>query len=58
MESAGAVEIFARSVERNCLVYKDYIGDGDTSSFKDVVDSDPYKVYGIKPKKLECIGHV
>ena len=58
MESAGAVEIFQRSVDKNKLVYNEYLGDGDTSSFKDVVTSKPYEKYDIDPIKLECIGHV
>ena len=28
------------------------------SSFKEVANSEPYKAFGIKPTKLECIGHV
>ena len=58
MESAGAISIFNRSVEKNNLIYAEYLGDGDTSSFKDVVDSEPYKEYNVIPVKLECIGHV
>ena len=34
------------------------MGDGDTSSFKAVVDSKPYGKYNITPTKLECVGHV
>ena len=30
MESEGAVEIVARSVEARNLIYKTYVGDGDT----------------------------
>ena len=58
MESAGAVKIFNRSIEKNNLIYNEYLGDGDTSSFKDVIESDPYKDLNIKITKLECIGHV
>ena len=58
MESAGAVKIFNRSIEKNNLIYNEYLGDGDTSSFKDVIESNPYKDLNIKITKLECIGHV
>ena len=59
MEAAGAVEIFSRSVEKNGLIYNEYLGDGDTSSFSEVVASEPYKEHGkIIPEKLECVGHV
>lgn len=30
----------------------------ETSPFKDVASSDPYKEYGLEIVKLECIGHV
>ena len=35
---------FSRSVEKHKLIYKDYIGDGDTSSFKEVVEAEPLKI--------------
>jgi len=56
MESVGAVEIFKSSIQKYNLIYDEYLGDGDTSSFKDVVATEPYKEFGIEPKKLECIG--
>ena len=40
------------------MVYKEYLGDGDSSLFKDVIESKPYEKYHITPNKLECIGHV
>ena len=56
MEAAGAVKMFGRSVERNNLKYTHYIGDGDTSSFREAQASKPYG--DIAVEKLECIGHV
>ena len=58
MESAGAVDIFSRPIEQNELIYPEYLGDGDSSSFKDVVTSKPYEKYCIEPSKNECVGHV
>ena len=58
MESAGAIRIFKRSVQKNNLNYHEYLGDGDTSSFKAVVDAKPYETYDICPVSLECVGHV
>ena len=58
MESAGAVAIFSSSIEKHGLIYKSYLGDGDTSSYKDVVATNPYEEYGIVPIKLEGVGHV
>ena len=58
MESAGTVDIFNRSLANYGLMYKEYLGDGDTSSFNDVIKSNPYKDHNLIPIKLECIGHV
>ena len=58
MESAGAVEIFGHSVEKFGLIYNQNLSDGGSSSFKDVVNSNPYKEYNIIPEKVECVGHV
>jgi len=58
MEAAGAVAMFSSSVEKHKLIYSKYIGDGDTSSFKEVINAKPYHHFGIIPIKLECVGHV
>ena len=57
MESAGAVQIFRRSVERFNLRYTKYLGDGDSSSFSKVQEAKPYGDQVIITK-LECIGHI
>lgn len=57
MESVGAVNMFNSSIERFNLRYSHYIGDGDTGSFKKVIDSKPYGD-DLVPVKLECVGHV
>ena len=41
MNSTGDVDIFNRSIKCN-IIYKEYLRDGDTSSFNDVVISEPY----------------
>ena len=57
MEGAAAVEIWKRSVDKNQLVYSTYVGDGDSSSFQNLLNSDPYQ--GIETvRKEECLGHV
>ena len=58
MEAAGAIAIFTSSIQKHNLIYQNYIGDGDTSSFKEVSASNPDKDFGINPQKLECISHV
>lgn len=56
MEPVGAVNIFARSVKLRKLRYTTYVGDGDSSSFANVVSSKPYKKHSITKK--ECVGHI
>ena len=41
MESIGSVRVFERSVEKRNLKYCEYLGDGDSSAFKKVIDSKP-----------------
>lgn len=42
MESVGAVRIFSRSEDQRHLRYTQYLGDGDSASFKKVSESKPY----------------
>ncbi|XP_032242112.1 uncharacterized protein LOC116620586 [Nematostella vectensis] len=56
MESAGAVDMWNRSVTTNKLQYTEFVGDGDCSSFKDVSNSRPYGAVNIT--KVECVGHI
>lgn len=55
MEPVGAGRLFLRSIQLRGLTYSEYLGDGDSKSFKTVCDLDPYD--GIKIEKLECVGH-
>ena len=57
METTGAVRIFKRSVATRGLKYMDMLGDGDSSTYNSIVESQPYGEDSI-PNKLECIGHV
>ena len=57
MESAGAIQIFKRSVERFNLRYTKYLGDGDSASFSNVQEAKPYGDQ-TSITKLECIGHI
>ena len=57
MEGSAAVEIWKRSVLKDQLVYSTYVGDGDSSSFKNLFKSDPYG--GIETIRMEeFLGHV
>lgn len=55
MESAGAVKILGRSVEKHQLMYTSYIGDGDSKAYISARDSQPYEK---AIEKHECVGHV
>ena len=55
MEGAGALELWKLSMEKNKLVYSTYIGDGDSSSFKNLLKADPYNGVEIV-RKEECLG--
>ena len=56
MEAAGALEIFKRSVRLYDLRYTTDRGDGDSKSYKEIVDANVYPGHEIK--KSECVGHV
>ena len=57
MEYNAAIEVWNSSIENHNLAYGTYIGDGDSSSFKNMLQSDPYS--GLVPiRKEECIRHV
>lgn len=55
MEVDGIVEMFSRSIKKYNVRYLNYIGDGDSKTFKGIVDANPYEE---KMVKKECIGHV
>ena len=57
MEGVAAVEIWKRSVHKNQLVDSTCVGDGDSSSLKNLLNSDPYR--GSETvRKEERLGHV
>jgi len=56
MEVDGATEMFARSEELHGIRYSSYIGDGDSKTFKGIVESHPYS--NLTVTKKECIDHV
>ena len=56
MEPADVVRCLKSSVETLKLRYENFIGDGDSKAFLEVVKADPYD--GFPVKKGECIGHI
>ena len=56
METSLAQEIWNMSITKHQLVYGTYIGDGDSSSFRNLTKSNPYNGE-VLVKKEECLGH-
>lgn len=56
MEIDAVVEMFSRSVEKHGVKYLTYIGDGDSKTFKGILDAKPYADKTVVKK--ECVGHV
>eukprot|EP00794_Sanderia_malayensis_P013660 gene13659-15089_t len=59
MESKGAIAMFKRSIEKRCLKYTQFVGDGDSSCFGKVVQ-ELKACYGesYSVQKEECVGHI
>lgn len=57
METDGAVAIFRRSIEKLGLMYKKYVGDGDSKSYTTVSNAQPYGPLEFIEKE-ECISHI
>lgn len=57
MEVDAICEMFKRSESNYGVKYLNYIGDGDSKTYKGIVDSSPYGPSVIINKK-ECVGHV
>lgn len=57
MEVSAVVDIFMRSEALHNVRYKNYLGDGDTSSYSTVSQLKPYGP-DFTIQKLECVGHV
>jgi hypothetical protein len=56
MEVESIVEMFQQSVTKHGVKYANYVGDGDSKTYKSVVDAKPYP--DLIVCKLECVGHV
>ena len=57
MESSAAIDIWKRSIPNHNIVYGTSIGDGDSSSFRNLGKSDPYNGL-VHVRKEECPEHV
>ncbi|XP_053995806.1 uncharacterized protein LOC128885665 [Hylaeus anthracinus] len=57
MEVDSIQEMFLRSEEKFGVKYRNYIGDGDSKTYKGILDCNPYgDDYPVT--KSECVGHV
>lgn len=56
MEPDGIKQLFRRSVEKYGVKYSTYIGDGDTKTYKELLNAQPYPEFTVAKK--ECVGHV
>ena len=56
MEVDSVVEMFQRSETLHNVKYLNYIGDGDSKTYKGIVDAKPYENCSVFKK--ECVGHV
>lgn len=56
MEVDAIVEMFKRSETLYGVRYGNYVGDGDSKTYKGIVSSKPYENFIVTKK--ECIGHV
>lgn len=56
MEVDSVVEMFKRSLEKLGVIYKNYIGDGDSKTYSGILKVKPYGDEEVVKK--ECIGHV
>lgn len=56
MEVDAVIEMFQRSESVHQLKYANYVGDGDSKTFKDIVNAQPYENFSVRKK--ECIDHV
>ncbi|KAL1512702.1 hypothetical protein ABEB36_002249 [Hypothenemus hampei] len=57
MKVDAVKEMFTRSVVKHGVKYARYIGDGDSKTFKGILDVNPYGGDLLVEKK-ECVGHV
>lgn len=56
MEVDGIITMFLRSVKLHAAKYANYIGDGDSKTFKNLLDANVYT--DLIVNKLECVLHV
>lgn len=58
MESDAIVEGFKSSLEMHGLIYRSFVGDGDSNVYQSIIDNAPYREHMVTVKKIECSNHL
>ena len=58
MESKALIEGFEDSLKIHGLIYKYFVGDGDSNFYKNLLLTNPYAHLHIIPHKIECTNHL
>lgn len=58
METDCILKGFQKSIEIHGLIYKTYIGDGDSSTYKALLENDVYGAHGVRIERLYCYNHL
>ena len=58
METDCILKSFQKSVETHNLIYKTYIGDGDSGTYNALIKNDVYGKYGVRVGRLYCYNHL
>ena len=58
METDCILKGFQKSVETHNLIYKTYIGDGDSATYNALLKNDVYGKYGVRVGRLYCYNHL
>ena len=55
METDCILKGFQKSLETHNLIYKTYVGDGDSATYKTLIDKDVYRKYGVRVGRLSFV---
>lgn len=58
MEADIIVDGFRQSIQMHNLIYKQIIGDGDSSVIKKIQLANPYENENVTVQKIECTNHI
>ena len=58
METDCNLKGFQKSIEIHGLIYKTYVGDGDSSTYKTIQERNVYKEHNVQVGRLYCTNHL